>query len=263
MQMLVSTFWESALAQSERPLFIQTLSFPASARLLVLAPHPDDFDAIGVTMRHFRDKGNPIDVGVVTSGASGVEDSFCTPSTLEMKALVRESEQQESCRFFGLPEDRLTFLRLLEDDSGHPIESDENVGRIRRYLIEKQPEVVFLPHGNDSNPGHQHTHSMLRTLATELGFPQVAFLNRDPKTIEMRDDAYMVFGETEAAWKAELLRNHRSQHQRNLNTRGYGFDERILRVNREIAAKYVGADHQYAEAFEVELFAREEPHSRN
>jgi hypothetical protein len=77
----------------------------------------------------------------------------------------------------------------------------------------------------------------------------------------MQHDAFMVFGEREAAWKAELLRNHRSQHQRNLNTRGHGFDERILRVNREIAAKHMEMDHQYTEAFEVELFARERPQS--
>ena len=44
----------------------------------------------------------------------------------------------------------------------------------------------------------------------------------------MRYDFYTAFGPEEAEWKATLLRFHSSQHQRNLNTRGKGFDERIL-----------------------------------
>src|SRR5881296_3262823 len=102
-------------------------------------------------MRHFQNNGNRIDVGVVTSGASGVEDSFCAPPTLTLKGLVREREQAESCRIFGLPADRLTFLRLSEGDDGHPLMSDENIQTVRRYMMTKEPDVVFLPHGNDSN----------------------------------------------------------------------------------------------------------------
>jgi len=38
----------------------------------------------------------------------------------------------------------------------------------------------------------------------------------------MRCDAYLEYGEESAEWKGELLRFHRSQHQRNLNQRGHG-----------------------------------------
>jgi hypothetical protein len=69
----------------------------------------------------------------------------------------------------------------------------------------------------------------------------------------MRCDVYTPFGEDLAAWKGELLRFHRSQHQRNLNRRGAGFDERILAVDRQNAA-ICSADAPYAEAFEVECF---------
>jgi len=82
------------------------------------------------------------------------------------------------------------------------------------------------------------------------GFPIAALLSRDPKTVSMRIDLYMPFGEREAEWKAELLRFHDSQHQRNLNTRGHGFDERILTTNRHIARE-LGIDAPYAEAFEL------------
>ena len=96
-------------------------------RLLVLAPHPDDFDEIGVTLRFFRDNGNPIFVAVVSSGASGVEDSFCTPPTIEKKAEVREQEQRRSCRFFGLQDTHLDFLRLTEDHNGHILGNSESL----------------------------------------------------------------------------------------------------------------------------------------
>jgi hypothetical protein len=80
--------------------------------------------------------------------------------------------------------------------------------------------------------------------------PVLALLIRDPKTVAMRLDVVTAFDETEANWKARLLRYHQSQQQRNLRSRGYGFDERILRVNREIA-KEVGLANLFAEGFEV------------
>ena len=66
----------------------------------------------------------------------------------------------------------------------------------------------------------------------------------------MRHDVYTPFDEGVAEWKAELLRFHDSQHQRNLNTRGHGFDERVLGANREIA-KELNLDAPYAEVFDV------------
>jgi hypothetical protein len=61
------------------------------------------------------------------------------------------------------------------------------------------------------------------------------------------------YGPEEAAWKGELLRFHRSQHQRNLNHRGHGFDDRILRMDRQ-SAEACSLDVPYAEAFELEFY---------
>lgn len=240
---------------SDRPVFLRSLQFPKDMVILVLAPHPDDFDEIGVTLRCFHDNGNPIYVDVLSSSASGVEDSFCTPPTEEQKAGVRENEQRDSCRFFGLPESNLSFLRLPEDADGHVVESQEAVDRVRERLVSKNPDLVFLPHGNDSNLGHQRVYSMFRKVESEVDYPITAFLARDPKTISMRNDLYTVFGREEADWKAELLRFHQSQHQRNLNTRGYGFDERILRVNRE-TARGLSKNNMFAEVFEIQSLGK-------
>jgi hypothetical protein len=69
----------------------------------------------------------------------------------------------------------------------------------------------------------------------------------------MRYDVYHGFGRNDAVWKGELLRFHRSQHQRNLNQRGYGFDERILRMDSQ-TAEICSLGLPYAEVFELEFF---------
>jgi hypothetical protein len=64
----------------------------------------------------------------------------------------------------------------------------------------------------------------------------------------MRLDLVTVFDDGEAAWKGGLLRCHRSQHERNLRSRGIGFDERILAMNRGIGTE---VDAPFAEGFEL------------
>jgi len=241
------------IGMSGKTVPLQTFIFPRALRLLVLAPHPDDFDGIGVTMRFFQDNGNPLYVAVASSGASGVENAFLSKRAAETKAELREREQRASCRFFGLPESHLEFLRLEEDTAGHPVVNEANTDRLRRHFLSKRPALVFLPHWHDPNLGHQRVYAIFRRVALEADYPLAVFLNRDPKTIQMRSDVYMEFGEHAAAWKGELLRFHQSQHQRNLNQRGYGFDERILGVDRQ-SAEGCSLDALHAEVFELEFF---------
>jgi hypothetical protein len=101
-------------------------------------------------------------------------------------------------------------------------------------------------------------HSMFCQVARDFGYPLRALLNRDPKTVRMRGDVFMGFGEETAAWKRELLRFHRSQQHRNLSQRGYGFDERILKVNRQ-SAETCSVDAPYAEVFELEFYGASRP----
>ena len=245
--------WElKTLMLKGAPGAIPELSLPNTLRLVVLAPHPDDFDEIGVTLRFLSRNGNPIDVGVVCTG-SGVEDSYRPGITLADKADLREREQRRSLQFFGLPENRLTFLPLANDTEDQPVESPQNCAVIEAFVIGKAPDIVFLPHGNDTNSGHRVMVSLFRQVVKRSGRTLAAFLNRDPKTIDMRIDLYMPFGQDEADWKAELLRFHDSQHQRNLYTRGHGLDDRILNENRAIARE-LSLDDEYAEAYEVELY---------
>ena len=235
-----------------RPVRLDAFDWPRAWRVAVLAPHPDDFDAAGILLRRIHGAGLDIRLLVASSSANGVEDGFCDPPTREAKDSLREDEQRSSCRFFGLPEDRLAFLRLEVDEPGGYIRDDEpNRRAFAARIAALAPDAVLLPHGSDTNPDHRLVHGWWKRLKADLGLAAAALLIRDPKTIDARDDAFMPFGEAEAAWKAELLRFHLSQHRRNLNTRGHGFDERILRVNRE-SAKRLGLAEPYAESFEIE-----------
>jgi LmbE family N-acetylglucosaminyl deacetylase len=220
-------------------------------RWLVLGPHPDDFDAVAVTLRRLSGDATDLFLDVLTSGASGVEDVFA--ATWEGKTSARENEQRASCRLFGLDGERLRFHRFAEDQTGHMLDNSENEKRIREILEGVCPDGVVLPHGNDTNADHRRTFRFFESWAGERQQPVLALLIRDPKTIGMRLDLVMPFGAPEAEWKAKLLRCHASQQERNIHTRGHGFDERILQVNREIA-KEAGIEEEFAEGFEIATY---------
>ncbi|WP_342593272.1 PIG-L family deacetylase [Ramlibacter agri] len=222
------------------PRSLRELHLPRPLQVAVIAPHPDDFDAIGATLRHLHMQGHAIEVAVMTNGANGVDGEAST----EEKTALREEEQRASCAFFGLPPGRLHFLRLWEQ-----ADEDELAG-LRAWMAGRRPDLLFLPHGNDSNRTHRRTFEAVRAVAAEQGLNAWACLNQDAKTADMRVDLFCGFDQEEADWKACLLRCHRSQQERNLRTRGTGFDERVLQVNRG-AAQALGSALPYAEVFEL------------
>ena len=154
------------LLKEPRPVRLNRVALPRGLRLVVLAPHPDDFDAIGVTMELFHDSGARMSVAVLSSGASGVEDADAVPPTPARKA-----------------EDDVEFLRLEETETdGEPADSEANARAIARLLDRCRPDLVFLPHGHDEKPGHRNVFSLFRQAAEASGAQIVAFLNRDATT---------------------------------------------------------------------------------
>ena len=239
-----------ALFEGTRPWIVPDSPLPPAQRIVVMAPHPDDFDVIGITMRLFHRAGARIDVAVLSSGASGVDDGFVEEPALDAKRRIREREQAASCAFFGLPAEQLHFLRLAEDAHGHLAASAGNEARAADFLGRTRPEFVFLPHGTDPNLAHQRTFAMVSNALSRAVSRATLWLNRDPKTTSMREDVYVVFDEQDAEWKRALLRHHASQQARNLRLRGHGFDERILRSNAASAAS-AGRSGVFAETFEL------------
>ena len=240
------------LPEEPRPLRLDRLAFPAGLRVFVLAPHPDDFDETGLTLRRLSEEGAVIGLLVISSSANGVEDAYCDPPTDAAKAAVREREQLDSLAFFGLSADAVTFLRSpVGPEGGYILDDPGSFAVVAAATAAFRPALVFMPHGRDTNPDHRLICSWWRRLKGALpGEPQ-ALLFQDPKTIALREDAVLAFDEESAAWKRRLLLFHRSQHARNLRTRGEGFDERILKVNRAAAAN-LGLGKPYAEVFEID-----------
>ena len=233
-------------ASGTRPLSLRAIAFPRPLTILVPAPHPDDFDAIGLSLRHLHQQGHALHLAVLTGGASGVEDGFQGANDDNAKAALREAEQRASCAFFGLPAAQLHFLRLWDSEA----EAAADHARLQEWMAARRADIVFMPHGNDSNRTHRRTYDAVCRLALTLGLDAWACLNQDAKTLDMRMDLVFEFGEEDAAWKAQLLRFHRSQQERNLRSRGAGFDQRVLQVNRR-AAQALGVAWPYAEVFEL------------
>lgn len=242
---------DAVLLAGVRPRCLRELVLPAPLTILVLAPHPDDFDAVGLSLRHLHSQGHALHVAVLTSGSSGVEDGFEGASGEDAKAALREAEQRASCAFFGLPPQQLQFLRLWESGA----QAADDLARLQAWIAARPADLVFLPHGNDSNRTHRRTCEAVCAVATTLQLDAWACLNQDAKTLEMRVDLFLDFGEDDATWKAQLLRFHRSQQERNLRTRGSGFDARVLAVNRR-AAQALGTAQPYAEVFELMRLGR-------
>lgn len=233
-----------------RPHSLRDGGIPREARLLVMAPHPDDFDAIGGTLKFLFSQGHSLHVLVAGTG-SGIEDTYRPGLNRAGRAKLREEEQRNSARFFGLPTDCLTFLNLNNDPiDDQPLDTPDNLAILEELVTQIDPDIIFLPHGNDTNSGHRAIYSLACQIKAHSQHSLTLLLNRDAKTISMRHDLYYPFGHEEAAWKAELLRFHNSQQQRNLNTRGHGFDERVLALDRQTAHELSLAE-PYAEVFEV------------
>jgi len=244
----------NALRTGNQPAPIDSIEFSPALRALVLAPHPDDFDAIAITLRYLQVRGNEIHLAVLSGGSKGVEDSYTNPPpTWEQKTQLREQEQLNSCTFFGLPPSRISFLRLPEAADGELAQDSSSQARVRNQINQTSPDVLFLPSGNDINTGHQRTYDMARKAVRDLGKPLQALYNRDVKTLSFRTDLYAGFNQTQADWKRSLLRFHDTQQARNIAIRGHGFDDRILSFNRTLARE-LELEAPYAEAFQVELF---------
>jgi len=239
--------------RASKTLEINAELFTPGMRILNLAPHPDDFDVAAVTFRRMVTAECDIQLSVLTSGAAGVLDSYCQPPTWEKKSTTREGEQLKSCARFGLPPEQVDFLRIPEADDGELLEDEYTRMIFREQFRQYNPDVLVIPHGSDSNSGHRRTYRLVMEQINHLNHPVALFCCLDPKTLEIDPNGYTWFGDSEADWKRSLLRCHDSQQQRNLDTRGVGFDDRILTLNAESGNKY-GSVAPYVEAFEVRIF---------
>ena len=240
------------------------IHLPTRGKVLIVGPHPDDPEGVAITCRLLMQSGCSIWFAIVSLSPAGVEDEYARrgPSSdfFSMqgeKSEIRRREQISSAEMFGLTQDRLVFLGMEEDST---LDSWPNRCLLKNHLESMAPDIVIMPMGQDPNRTHSWTYRVFRECAKDLTFqlekPIVALYNEDPKTVEIRKDLFVFFGEESANWKRALLRTHDSQEQRNIHTRGMGFDERILGMNDSSRRRSAenSSSAKYAEVFEMELF---------
>ena len=89
------------LLAGKRPVDLRKINWPGKLKLLVTAPHPDDFDAIGVTLRYMVGQGHELYVVVAETG-SGIDKVYGAGMVQDDRRQLRVREQTASFRFFGL-----------------------------------------------------------------------------------------------------------------------------------------------------------------
>ena len=249
-------------------VFTKKARLPTDGKVLVFGPHPDDPESIAMTCRLLMHSGCDIWYTIISMSPSGVEDQYAkkwrndNSISLEKKKIeIRRMEQTSAAEMFGLTQDRLTFLGIEEN---RELNSPNNLTRVNDHLESVAPDIVIMPMGKDSNKTHVWVYQVFRKCAKDITLkkekPIIALYNEDPKTIKMRHDLFVLFGEESGDWKRTLLRAHTSQQQRNIHSRGIGFDERILSMNHlryrflqeRLSTAEVSA--KYAEVFQLELF---------
>jgi LmbE family N-acetylglucosaminyl deacetylase len=202
--------------------------------VLILAPHPDD-EAIGcggmICLHRRRD--DPVRVVFLTSGERGLAG---LPE--ESARAVREAEAEAAREVLGV--ERLDFLRL--PDLGLSDALDRAAQRLRPVLEAWPPDLIYLPHPEESHPDHAAALPIVRAALT--GF------TRRPASPELR--GYEVWSPmTHPGWveditevlrqKVRAIRCHRSQ----LSPSRYDRAIRGLNQYRGVMA----AGSRYAEAF--------------
>ncbi|OGP74628.1 MAG: hypothetical protein A2V86_06940 [Deltaproteobacteria bacterium RBG_16_49_23] len=263
-------YWENRpfLWNEFEDVFARKVRFPASGKVLVLGPHPDDPESVAITCRILMRLGCDLWATIVSMSPFGVEDEYAqrwqnndSISLQKKKIEIRRREQTSATEMFGLTPDRLTFLGIEENQG---LDSPDSSAKIRDHFISMAPDIVIMPIGKDPNRTHARVYQVFRECVEDLTLkkekPVVALYNEDPKTLEIRHDLFVLFGEESADWKRTLLRIHDSQQQRNINSRGIGFDDRILRMNHlgykrlQEMLPHADSPANYAEVFEIELF---------
>lgn len=239
------------LLPKDHPADLRAVVWPRKMKILVTAPHPDDFDAIGVTLKYLKGQGHDIHAFVAETG-SGIDKFYGAGRTQEEKRQLRIQEQTGSFRFFGLPDENFRFLNLNNAPDDQVADDDANRILLETLIRPLRPDLLFMPHGNDTNRAHRDMVKMMKAIASKMEWPIALMLNSDVKTRGMRKDFYVGFDAADAQWKAQLLRYHDSQHQRNLLDRKVGFDDRVLSLNRKTATE-LGIREPYAASFEIEI----------
>lgn len=196
-------------------------------RVMIFAPHPDDdIIACGGSIARHVQKGNRVSIVYLSSGEAG---SLTYPP--ESLAKIREAEAQKAASKLGV-----TDLIFLRNPDGYIRFECEVLENIIRLIRNKKPNLVYLPHENESTRDHQQTFYLVMEACQRAAGPW--FQNCGQETWSVNSIlAYEVwtplpiFTTTEdisdfISIKLAALREHQSQ------VSDIAYDEAVLGLNR-------------------------------
>lgn len=133
-----------ATLTGSRPL----VGLPATDRILVLAPHPDD-ETIGCggTIARLADRGAEVMVVIVTDGQA----TKGSPHAASETARRRRQEAGEACRILGVPSPRCLGL----PDGAVAAHADDLVAAVDDLAAAVPPDLVLAPWLLDGHPDHR------------------------------------------------------------------------------------------------------------
>ena len=131
-------------------------------KIMVFAPHPDDeiIGCGGTLAGHVR-AGDDVVIAYLTSGEAG---SLAVSS--EELRVVREGEAREGARHLGVHD--LIFLHFPD---GCLEFSPELIRTLTRLIRGKAPDVLYLPHGQETPRDHRLTHELGLEAVRRAGGP--------------------------------------------------------------------------------------------
>ncbi|VVB54624.1 Diacetylchitobiose deacetylase [uncultured archaeon] len=130
------------------------------ARIMVFSPHPDDgvIGCGGSIINHVK-KGDDVTIVYMTSGDAG-------SLRVSKKALgrIREEEAKNAGRILGVKE--LVFLR---NPDGYLEYKKDNFVNIISLIRRKKPNLVYIPHKDESHRDHTKTFELASDAVERAG----------------------------------------------------------------------------------------------
>lgn len=143
--------------------------------LLVLAPHPDDETfGCGGLIAETCARGEIVHVAILTDGTRSHPNSKTHP--VPRRKALREAEARAAVAALGLPEDRLDFFGLRDEEAPHGgPEFDSTVNRLAALMGAHDIATICATWRHDAHPDHTAAHRIAAAAAACTGARHLAY----------------------------------------------------------------------------------------
>lgn len=195
---------------------IKLEALPKNKRIVVISPHSDDVSiscggTINVLARY-----NKITPVLFFTGYRGIESK-----TAKQATATREEEMRKEAKILGIIPP--VFLRLESYNEDNFSVYEEDIVEVENFLIQQNPDIIFLPKKDDAHPRHKLTTQItLKALQTpflkkeEQAEPTKLFFYENPWSLfeSLEFNAVFFLSKSDLNKKIQAVRAHTSQLKR-------------------------------------------------